>query len=188
MKELICGCPAQDQRGRLRRIDTRRHACHALGAECTVGGVRPDDRHIGHVVAKLKAAHAIAELIDFSDDVIAHDERRPAAQRRPPPTRRDRRSFSLEQRGCAAVSSADSFKRTQENRKLSGAPLPRVRAAHRKGDYFQLARCLMAWVAADASSISLPASIAVSLPLRLRMRPSIRTVSTFDACAESTSM
>ena len=56
-----------------------------------------------------------------------------------------------------------------------------------KGDYFQLARCLMAWVAADASSISLPASIAVSLPLRLRMRPSIRTVSTFDACAESTS-
>jgi hypothetical protein len=57
-----------------------------------------------------------------------------------------------------------------------------------KGDYFQLARCLMAWVAADASSISLLASIAVSLPLRLRMRPSIRTVSTFDACAESTSM
>jgi hypothetical protein len=37
----------------------------------------------------------------------------------------------------------------------------------------------------DASSISLPASIAVSLPLRLRMRPSTRTVSTFDASGEA---
>jgi hypothetical protein len=34
--------------------------------------------HIGRAVAKLKAAHAIAELIDFPDDVIARRERRTA--------------------------------------------------------------------------------------------------------------
>src|SRR5215469_8587905 len=33
--------------------------------------VRPEYRHVGHAVAKLKAAYAIAELIDFTDDVVA---------------------------------------------------------------------------------------------------------------------
>jgi hypothetical protein len=47
--------------------------------ERTIGGVRSDHSHIGHPVANLNAAHAIAELIDFADDVIAHHEWRPAA-------------------------------------------------------------------------------------------------------------
>jgi hypothetical protein len=39
---------------------------------CTraIGSVRSDHRQIGHAVANLKAAHAIAELIDFPDDII----------------------------------------------------------------------------------------------------------------------
>jgi hypothetical protein len=82
MQELIGGGPTQDQRGRFRRVDTWRHACHAVGAERAIVGVRTDDRHIGHAFANLKAAYAIADLIDFSDDVVAHDERRPAAHPR----------------------------------------------------------------------------------------------------------
>jgi hypothetical protein len=75
VKELVCGRPAQDQRCRLRGVDARRHARHVVGPERAIGGIRREDRHIGHAVAKLKAPHAIAELIDFTDDVIAQHER-----------------------------------------------------------------------------------------------------------------
>jgi hypothetical protein len=78
MEELARGRPAQDQRGRLRRVEARWHAGQAVGPKRAVGGVRPDHRQIGHAVANLNAAHAIAELIDFPDDIISQHERRPA--------------------------------------------------------------------------------------------------------------
>jgi hypothetical protein len=37
-----------------------------------IGGIRSEHRHVSHAVAKLKSAHAIAELIDFPDDIVAH--------------------------------------------------------------------------------------------------------------------
>ena len=74
MQELIGGGPTQDQRGRFRRINACRHAGQVAGAQRPIGGVRPDHRHIGHPVAKLKAVHANAELIDFPDYIIAKDE------------------------------------------------------------------------------------------------------------------
>ena len=52
-----------------------------VGSQRAIGGVRPDDGHIGHPVTERKAAHVIAELIDFPDDVIAHYERRPQEHR-----------------------------------------------------------------------------------------------------------
>jgi hypothetical protein len=55
VKQQVCGRPAQNQRGRLRRVDTRRHADQAAGSERAIGSVRPDHRHIGHPVAELKA-------------------------------------------------------------------------------------------------------------------------------------
>jgi hypothetical protein len=45
-----------------------------------VGRVRADHGQIGDAVANLKAAHAIAELIDFPDDIISQHERRPAGR------------------------------------------------------------------------------------------------------------
>jgi hypothetical protein len=45
-----------------------------------MGGVGPEYRHISHTVASVKAAHAIAELIDFPNDIIAHHERRPVGR------------------------------------------------------------------------------------------------------------
>jgi len=78
VKELVRSRPAQNQRGRLRRVEARRHAGQVAGPERAIGGVRPEYRHIGDPVAKLKAAHAIADLIDFPDDVIAEHERRAA--------------------------------------------------------------------------------------------------------------
>jgi hypothetical protein len=33
-----------------------------VGSQRAIGGVRPDDGHIGHPVAERKAAHTIAEL------------------------------------------------------------------------------------------------------------------------------
>jgi len=81
VQELVRGRPAQDQRGRLRRVEARRHAGQAVSPQRTIGGVRPDHRHIGHAVANLKVAHALAELIDFPDHVVAHYERRPEAHR-----------------------------------------------------------------------------------------------------------
>jgi hypothetical protein len=72
VKELVCGCPAQDQRDCLGCIETDRHTGEVAGAERAIGGVRTNHRHIGNAIAKLKSAHAIAELIDFSDEVITH--------------------------------------------------------------------------------------------------------------------
>jgi len=81
VQELVRGRPAQDQRGRLRRVDARRHASHIARPERAILGVRPDHRHVRHAVANLKVAHAIADLIDLPDDVVAHHERRPEAHR-----------------------------------------------------------------------------------------------------------
>jgi len=81
VQELVGGRPAQDQRGGLSRIDPRRHAGKTVSPERAIGGVRPDHRHIGHAVAELKAAHAVTELIDFPDNVIAHHEGQPATHR-----------------------------------------------------------------------------------------------------------
>jgi len=80
VEELVRGRPAQDQRGRLRRVEARRHAGQAVSPERAICGVRPDHRQIGHAVPNLKAAHAIAELIDFPDDIISQHERRPAGR------------------------------------------------------------------------------------------------------------
>jgi hypothetical protein len=44
-----------------------------LGA--CIGGVQSEHRHIGHPVTNPKAAHAIAELIDFPNDIISQHER-----------------------------------------------------------------------------------------------------------------
>jgi len=81
VEELIRGRPAQDQRGRLRRVDARRHAGQAVSPERAIGRVGADDRHIGHAVPELKTADAIAELIDFADDVVPHHKGRPVAHR-----------------------------------------------------------------------------------------------------------
>ena len=80
VEELVRGRPAQDQRGRLRRVEARRHAGQAVSPKRPIGGVRTDHRQIGHAVANLKAAHAIAELIDFPDHIISEHERRPAGR------------------------------------------------------------------------------------------------------------
>src|SRR6516164_11689752 len=43
-----------------------------------IGGVRSEHRHVRHALAELKSHHALAELIDFADDVVAHHEGRAA--------------------------------------------------------------------------------------------------------------
>jgi hypothetical protein len=80
MQELVCGRPAQDQRGSLRRVNAHRHARQIVSPKRTMGGVRPDHRHIGYAVANLEVAHAIAELIDFPDHVISHHKWGPATR------------------------------------------------------------------------------------------------------------
>lgn len=57
-----------------------RHAAQVIGLERTVGSIRPNHRHVSDVVANLKVMYAIAELIDFPNDIIAQDERRLAAR------------------------------------------------------------------------------------------------------------
>ena len=89
----------KNQRGRFRRIHTRRHADQMVGSQRAIGGVRPNDGHIGHPVAERKAAHVIAELIDFPDDIIAHYERRPQAHRLRVEMSPDRDVGVLEARG-----------------------------------------------------------------------------------------
>ena len=81
VQELVRRRPAQDERGRLRRVDARRHASQVVGPERAIRGVRPDHCHVGHAVANLKAAHAVAELINLADDVIAQHEGRLEAHR-----------------------------------------------------------------------------------------------------------
>ena len=80
VQKLVRGRPAQNQRGRLRCVDVRGHAGQVVGPERAIGSVRPEYRQIGHPISKLKAAYAIAELIDFPDDVIAQHDRRPEAR------------------------------------------------------------------------------------------------------------
>jgi hypothetical protein len=81
VQELVRGGPAQDQSGRLRCVEAGWHAGKAVGPERAIGGVRPYHRHVGYAVAKLKVAHAIAELVDFPNHVIAQHQRRPPAHR-----------------------------------------------------------------------------------------------------------
>jgi len=52
-----------------------RHAGELLGPERAIRGVRPNDRHVGNPFTQLKAAHAIAELVNLSDEVVTHYER-----------------------------------------------------------------------------------------------------------------
>ena len=89
----------KNQRGRFRRIHTRRHADQMVGSQRAIGGVRPDDGHIGHPVTERKAAHGIAELVDFPDDVIAHCERGPEVHRLRVEMSPDRDVGVLEARG-----------------------------------------------------------------------------------------
>ena len=81
VQKLVRGRPAQDQRSRLRRVDAHRHAGHVVRLKRAIVGVRPDHCHVGHAVATLKVAHAIADLIDLPDDIVAHDKRWPEAHR-----------------------------------------------------------------------------------------------------------
>jgi hypothetical protein len=37
-----------------------------------IDGVRSEHRHVRHALAELKSRDALAELIDFADDVVAH--------------------------------------------------------------------------------------------------------------------
>ena len=81
VKKLVCGCPAQDQRGRLCCVDARGHAGQVAGPQRAVGGVRPDHRQIGHSVTKPIAAHVVTKLVDFPDEIVTQRERWPAAHR-----------------------------------------------------------------------------------------------------------
>ncbi|HEY6979415.1 hypothetical protein, partial [Reyranella sp.] len=47
VKELVRGRPAQDQRRRFCRVDARRQASQMVCPERAIGGIRPDDRHVG---------------------------------------------------------------------------------------------------------------------------------------------
>jgi hypothetical protein len=75
VQKLVCGRPAQDQRGRLRGVNTRRDATEVVGAKSTIGYIGSDDRHVSHTISNLKALHAIAELIDLPDDIISQHKR-----------------------------------------------------------------------------------------------------------------
>ena len=57
-----------------------RPAGQAVSPERAISGVRPYHRQIGYAVPNLKAAHAIAELIDFPDNIISQHERRPVGR------------------------------------------------------------------------------------------------------------
>jgi hypothetical protein len=60
-------------------VDPGRHTRQVIRPERAVGGIRADNRHIGHTVAELEPGHAMAELIYFSNHVVAQHERRPEA-------------------------------------------------------------------------------------------------------------
>jgi hypothetical protein len=81
VQELVRSHPAQDQRGGLCRIDARRHRCQVARLERAIGSIRSEHRHVGHTVAKLKSAHAVAELIDFPNHIVAHYKRWTAGRR-----------------------------------------------------------------------------------------------------------
>jgi hypothetical protein len=81
VQDLVGGRPAQDQRGRLGCIDACRDPGQVADRKRAIVGVRSNYRHVGDAVAKLKIAHAVADLIDLPDNVIAHHERRPQPHR-----------------------------------------------------------------------------------------------------------
>jgi hypothetical protein len=81
MEKLVRGGPAQNQRRRLRRIYARRHTGQLLGPERAIGRVRSEHGHVSHSIAQPKAAHAITQLIDFPDHIIADHEWRQASHR-----------------------------------------------------------------------------------------------------------
>ena len=78
VQELVCCRPTQDQGSGLCRVNARWHVGQITGAERAVGHVRSDYREIGHAFAEPKTTHAVAKLVDFSNDVVAHNERWPA--------------------------------------------------------------------------------------------------------------
>jgi hypothetical protein len=81
MKELVRRRPAQNQGGRLRRVNAHRHASQVARLERAIAGVGPDYGHVGDPVAHLIAGHALAELIDFPDNIIALHKWRPEKHR-----------------------------------------------------------------------------------------------------------
>jgi len=99
VQELICGRPTQDDSGRLRGVDARRHTRQIVSPKRAIGGIRPEHRHVGHLIAKLKAAYAITQLIDLSDDIIAQHERWPLAHRLRVEVAADRNVCILQARG-----------------------------------------------------------------------------------------
>jgi hypothetical protein len=121
-------------------VDAGRHAGEVVGPERAIAGVRPQDSHIGHSVAELKVAHAITELIDFPDDIIAQHERRPSRRGLRVEVAPDSNPSGSPKRltctpGCAARSWAISLQRIipQKRRKaFSGVPLPTSSLSHRR--------------------------------------------------------
>jgi hypothetical protein len=83
--------------------------------EAAVGGARPTT--VGHAVANLKAAHAIAELIDFPDDIMTQHERRPAGG-----------SFTTDGEMCASMPSL--YRRP---RRATVDPSPQLVAVRHRG-------------------------------------------------------
>jgi hypothetical protein len=61
----------RSDRGRLRCVDARRHTLEIVSPKRAIGGIRSEHRHVGHLIAKPKAAYAITQLIDF---VRRHNE------------------------------------------------------------------------------------------------------------------
>jgi len=81
VKELPCGRPTQNQCRRFGSVDARRHSGQVASPQRAIGSVRSEHRQIGHSFAEPKVAHAVTELIDFSDDIITHHKWWPAAHR-----------------------------------------------------------------------------------------------------------
>jgi len=80
VQELVRGHPAQDQCRGLSCINTGWDRGQVPRPERAIGRIRSEHRHVSHTVAKPKPAHAIAELIDFPDYIIAHYKRWPAGR------------------------------------------------------------------------------------------------------------
>ena len=80
MQELVRGHPAQDQRRGLSCVNTRWDRGQVPRPKRAIGSIRPENGQICHSVAELKALHAISELIDFPDYIIAHYKRWPAGR------------------------------------------------------------------------------------------------------------
>jgi hypothetical protein len=81
VQQLVCRHPTQDQRGSFRRINAFRHRGQIACLKRPILSVGSEDCHVSDAVAEPKSAHTRAELIDFSDHVIAHDKRWTAGRR-----------------------------------------------------------------------------------------------------------